>query len=348
MNTFRRIIFYPLLFLFSCMTTNQHTPQETQEAFFPEIKKINGASLVASMQPLDDSEFIKLKALSVNYVCLLPFAYVQENVPRVFYGSGHQWWGESPPGISCCIEMAHRNHLQVMIKPQLWVSHGTYTGELKFGKEEDWVEFEKSYSNYIFQLLHIADSLHAELFCLGTELDQFVKQRALYWSTLIDSARKIYSGKLIYASNWNCYEDFPLWNKLDAVGINAYFPLSDAVTPAISELLEKWNPYADHLKLFAEKNKRPILFTEYGYRSIDHATCKPWESYTDGKTNFTAQQNGYEALYQKFWAEPWFAGGFFWKWFDEHTPADIPLEADFTPQHKPAEEVIRKWYGGGW
>src|SRR4030095_12989486 len=87
------------------------------------------------------------------------------------------------------------------------------------------------------------------------------------------------------------------------------------------------------------------LFTEYGYRSIDYTARRPWESYTESEMNLTAQKNAYEALYRKFWNQPWFAGGFFWKWFDEHTPTDVPIEKVFPPQNNPAMDVIRDWYG---
>ena len=300
--------------------------------------------MVGASKPIDEAEFRQLDSLHVNYVCLLPFAYVEEGKPKVFYNAGFQWWGERPEGIAACIKMAHAHGMKVMVKPQLWVSHGKYTGQLSFANNDEWKEFEESYSDYLLQLLQVADSFNAEYFCLGTELNYFVKARKPYWSSLIDSARQLYSGQLTYAENWDCYQDFPFWNKLDAMGVNAYFPLSDSITPPVNELLKKWDPHYEKMKSFAAITGKPVLFTEYGYRSIDYATRKPWESYTDGIMNLQAQQNAYEALFQKFWKEPWIAGGFFWKWFDAHTHSDVPMNLDFTPQDKPASEVIQHWY----
>ncbi|MEO6169206.1 MAG: hypothetical protein ABIO46_06000 [Chitinophagales bacterium] len=336
-----------LLYLFSC-SANSSGPQleETPTILPKEIAegKINGASMVGASKPIDEAEFRELDSLHVNYVCLLPFAYVEDGKSKVFYNAGFQWWGERPEGIAACIQMAHAHGMRVMVKPQLWVSHGQYTGQLTFASEDEWKEFEESYSDYLLQLLQVADSFHAEYFCLGTELNYFVKARKPYWSSLIDSARKLYKGKLTYAENWDCYQDFPYWNKLDAIGVNAYFPLSDSITPPVNELLKNWDPHYEKLKSFAARTGKPVLFTEYGYRSIDYAARKPWESYTDGIMNLHAQQNAYEALFQKFWKEPWIAGGFFWKWFDANTHSDVPMNLDFTPQDKPASAVIERWY----
>jgi hypothetical protein len=58
-----------------------------------------------------------------------------------------------------------------------------------------------------------------------------------------------------------------------------------------------------------------------------------------------AQATAYRALFETFWNEPWFAGGFLWKWFDSHAERGGPDNTRFTPQNKPAEEVIREWYG---
>lgn len=55
--------------------------------------------------------------------------------------------------------------------------------------------------------------------------------------------------------------------------------------------------------------------------------------------------DAYEALFRVWWDRPWFAGGFLWKWFPGDGEPAGPSLADYTPQHKPVEEVIRDWYG---
>ena len=58
-----------------------------------------------------------------------------------------------------------------------------------------------------------------------------------------------------------------------------------------------------------------------------------------------AQKNAYTALYQVFWNEPWFDGGFLWKWYPDYPNSGGPNNNRFTPQNKPVEQIIRAQYG---
>jgi hypothetical protein len=60
--------------------------------------------------------------------------------------------------------------------------------------------------------------------------------------------------------------------------------------------------------------------------------------------NLDAQKIAYEAIYEKFWSEEWFAGGFLWKWYDYHESAGGMNNKNYTPQNKPAEDAIRSAY----
>lgn len=293
MKMFSRTIVFSTLLLCSCGANSSDS--DLKHVFShnstSDIKsKINGASIVAASQPIDDAAFSQLELLHVNFICLLPFAYVRTDNPKVHYNKSFQWWGEKPEGIAECIKMAKTHNMKVMVKPQLWISDGLFTGHLKFASEAEWKIFEQSYIEYLFTMLRVADSMDAEWFCLGTELEQFVKERNLFWSSLIDSARVHFKGKLTYGENWDSYDSFPYWRKLDAIGINAYFPLSHSITPSVTELIQGWQPHFFKIKSFSEKMNKQVMFTEYGYRSIDYAARTPWESYSDEKVNFIAQK----------------------------------------------------------
>jgi len=49
-------------------------------------------------------------------------------------------------------------------------------------------------------------------------------------------------------------------------------------------------------------------------------------------------------LFLTFWHQPWFAGGFVWKWYAHHPEAGGANNNDYTPQRKPAEQLIRSYY----
>ncbi|MEO5674128.1 MAG: hypothetical protein ABIQ74_05730 [Chitinophagales bacterium] len=306
--------------------------------------KINGISITASRKVLQEDLLDTICAVSANYICLLPFAFVPDNSARVIFNSGFQDWGESPQGVADCIRMAHQYKLKVMVKPQLWIHQGKFTGELMFKNESEWNAFEQDYTNYIFSFLNVAQEMQAEIFCVGTELESFVKHRPQYWTWLIDTARKSFDGKLTYAENWDCYNQFPLWEKLDYIGVSSYFPLSITLTASVEELKRAWVQYVSELRRLADQKKKLVLFTEYGYRSIDACTSQPWDAYSESPPNNLAQENAYTALYETFWDKSWFSGGFSWKWFDANTHHDVPVETDYTPQGKPALKVLEQWY----
>ena len=60
-----------------------------------------------------------------------------------------------------------------------------------------------------------AEEGNAELLCIGTELEEFVKKRPQYWRKLIQEIRGVYKGKLTYAANWDEYQQVPFWDAVD-------------------------------------------------------------------------------------------------------------------------------------
>jgi hypothetical protein len=155
--------------------------------------------------------------------------------------------------------------------------------------------------------------------------------------------RKVYSGPLTYAANWDTYHKIAFWNELDFIGVNAYFPLVTAKTAGVDELKKAWLPIKKELNQFSDQFKRPILFTEYGYRSANNATGNQWEIKRNAPVNHQAQVNGYAAFYKIFWNEKWVAGGFAWKWHFRRN-VDPSSNSAYTLQNKPAMKVLKKAY----
>ncbi len=72
-----------------------------------------------------------------------------------------------------------------MLKPQIWIWRGEYTGYLKMTSEEDWKILEDTYRKFILDFAEVAQESKVEIFCIGTELEQFIIHRPEYWSRLI-------------------------------------------------------------------------------------------------------------------------------------------------------------------
>jgi hypothetical protein len=155
----------------------------------------------------------------------------------------------------------------------------------------------------------------------------------------------VYAGKLTYAANWDEFKRVPFWGEIDFIGIDAYFPLSDKKSPTVLEFESGWKAPKEEIMRIQKKFNKPILFTEFGYRSVDFTGKKPWDSNTvKGNVNLQAQANGLQAIYNQFWAEEWFAGGFIWKWFHNHEKIGGQNNNRFTPQNKPAEVLLQQLY----
>jgi len=308
--------------------------------------KINGVSYVAPANETSVASMAHVQAVNANWVCLMPYAFTPNNSTEVRYNSKRQWWGEKPIGVRATIQHARELNLKIMLKPHLWLRHGAFTGHLKFENDGDWDKWANNYSTYILEYANLAEKNKIELFCIGTELETFVQNRAENWRSLIDDVKKVYSGKLVYAANWDEYKSFPFWKDMDYIGIDAYFPLIDDRTPTVEEIKNNWSKWSDEIKEVSKKIKKPVLFTEFGYRNIDACAKKPWEA--PGKEtaiNQDCQRNALEALLDVFWEEDWFAGGYSWKWFDNHENMDPTMNRTYSVQNKPAQKILQSYYG---
>ncbi len=308
--------------------------------------KITGVSFVAPPQRILQKEMEPILDINAGWVAVIPYAFSKAGEPEVNYDYPRQWWGERREGTIETIKYAKTLGLKVMVKPHIWVLGQGWAGDYELSSDQDWQRWEHSFETYILDYAKVADSMKVELFCMGTEYRKAVVQRPAFWTALIGKIRQRYHGKLTYAANWDNFHRVDFWEKLDYIGIDAYFPLSSSATPKTETLVHQWDSVKQVLKEFSEQRGKPVLFTEYGYRSMDHTADGHWMyNVQELSANPQGQHNAYEALYQVFWEEHWFLGGFLWKWHAKHNQVGGIKGKRYTPQNKPAAEVIKKWYG---
>jgi hypothetical protein len=334
------------MMLFSCKSGNQSPP--THASALPVVNsKINGLTLVAPPDSFSSNPMVPIKAVGANWIAVVPYAFTRPGQAKVHYNShGHQWWGERPEGVLATIRTAHKSGVKVMLKPQVWIPRG-WTGTLDFDSKSEWEAWEADYMAYVLPMARMAEEEHVDLFCFGTELRNAISKRPSYWLDLIDTIRTVYSGDLVYSANWDDWEQVPFWDKMDYIGLSAYFPLMDSDTPVVDSLCKAWMPVKKRLKKFSQQYNKPVLFTEFGYLSVDGSGGKTWELENGIKhraVNQKAQANCLDALFHSYYPETWWAGGFLWKWFPEMKGHEGYPERDYTPQGKMAESVLEKWY----
>lgn len=326
-----------ILFLcfFSCSSQENKTSQ-----------KINGVSFVGSRDVIDSTHIQPVVEVNANWTAVMPFAFMQtKDTTQLIFNIERQWWGEREEGAKKTIELFHQRGIKVMVKPQIWIRRGEYTGQISMKTEADWQLFEENYKNFILLYAKLAQEAGAEMLSIGTELNSFVLTRPQFWNQLITEIKKVYKGKLTYAENWDAKVQVPFWKQLDYIGIDAYYPVSENKTPTVEEARQGWQKHKMEIVELHKQYNLPILFTEYGYRSRDFAGKKPWESErVEGEVNHLAQENLTKALFEEFWNEPWFAGGFHWKWFHNHERAGGLENNQFTVQNKPTETVLKRYY----
>jgi len=337
-----RTLFFPFLFFYSLIllscTSQAHIDIDVTE-------KVNGVNFVSPPAPILVKDVSPIQEIGANWITIIPYAFTDPMQAQVSFGKG-QWWGEKPQGVSTLLTYAQQLGLKVMLKPHLWVLGQGWAGDLSFATDVEWSCWEKEYTHYILTYAKLAQQYECDIFCIGTEMRQSVKKRSHFWGKLIRQVKNIYQGRLTYAANWDNYTHVSFWKELDYIGIDAYFPLSRKKNPSPMEIEETWKTISQELKSFSEKNNMPILFTEYGYRSIEYTTKSPWvsERVALSSKNDQAQCNAYEALFETFWNKKWFAGGFLWKWYPQSMLEGSPKPTGYSPQGKKAIKIIKKYY----
>lgn len=338
-------LFFFIIIILQISCTNKNETQNANKEQKQNDSKINGVTFVATRDSINDTAITPLKNYHANYAAIVPYAWMKSLAePTVNYNEQKGWWGEKPQGVITTSKLMKEQGIKVLLKPQIWIGRGDYTGDINLTTHAAWQILESTYTDYIMRFAHLAAQQDIELFCIGTELDSFVRERPEYWQELIKKIRKIYKGKLTYAANWDNYQTVPFWQELDYIGVDAYFPISDQKTPDLIKINTAWDRWKLELSTLSRKRSKQILFTEYGYISADYAGLEPWKNAgIDREVNQEAQHLLFKGLFNAVWDEDWMAGGFIWKHHAEASNWNR-YEKRFTPQNKKAQQTIAKTY----
>lgn len=347
-----RYYFYLFGILFLIITFSSCEAADTCETAIQSgllEDKICGMSLTAPRAPFVQDPMVEMNALGIDWVALLPFGFFDQEDASISFdttGTGGGWWGETKVGITTSHNLAVAQGMKTMLKPQLWSWQG-WIGDMKYPTQQEWDDFHADYISFIFYWARVAEDLEVDLFCIGTEIKESAINYPTYWENLIDSVRQVYSGPITYAPNWDEYEDIVFWDRLDYIGVDAYFSLIPDVTPEVCALKTAWEPTFNKLEAFSKQWNKPILFTEWGYLSLDGCAYQTWElekNRSSASINEQAQANAAQALLEMFGKEDWWAGGFQWKWYSDLATSTQDRSDDYTPQGKMTADVLNTLY----
>jgi hypothetical protein len=279
----------------------------------------------------------ELKSLGVNSIAIHPYARIEED--------GHVRYRQlrSANYITTPLGWAHQLGMSTMLIPHIayWGTKFTWRGDIDFATPEEWDRFFTDYETWIVQMATLAESEHAELFCVGLEFAH-AQQFDERWRKIIAAVRKAYRGKVTYGANWNDYESVKFWDALDYIGVLAYFPLTKSTNPSAAEIDAGWKKQCAALEKFSRRNAgKQFVFTEIGYNESSRAAAEPWSFKTGGEHAAEIQQRCIDAALRVPAKCDWLAGMFWWKWFPE-LPHDE--EENYRLQTPDIKALIAKYW----
>lgn len=285
-----------------------------------------------------------IKPLGVNWVSVVVTCY-QESIKATDIICQPESKTPTDEDLSHVIQVIHDNGLKVVLKPHIDISDNNihWRGQIGFGNDEKaWRSWFSDYSNFINHYAKLAESNEVDYFVVGTELVQ-TSHRGSEWREVIRQVRTFYSGPVTYAANAGEVFDVSWWDELDAIGVDAYYPLSENNQPSVAELKKSWEPIINQLGQFSSRWNKPIIITEIGYQSKDGTNRMASNQESVSVVDLQEQADCYQALLESFNGHDWWHGIFWWNWSTDPNQGG-PVDDDFTPHNKPAEGVLRSFY----
>ena len=280
----------------------------------------------------------ELGTLGVDAVAIHPYARLSSD-GTIRYRSG-----PVTPATLKPLGWAHDRGMATLLKPHLayWGSGFAWRGAITFGDDASWARFFAGYRHFIVEQAKLAAQTEATWFAVGTELAGTLGHET-EWRALIAQVREIYPGKLTYAANWDEVDKVPFWDALDAVGVQAYYPLSDQPDPSEAMLRAGWTKRLKELDAIAERYGKPVMLTELGYAVSEAAVERPWEDAVvgDHQRGAALKLRAMRVALAEIADRPNILGVFLWKWF----PGDREHGDEFVLQYPAMKAVIKEAWG---
>jgi hypothetical protein len=292
------------------------------------------------------------RRMGANWVSLTPFGRIWDLRPTGVDPTFEAPFPANRRAIVRAVAQAHAEGLRVMLVPHLWVESGEWRALVDPVSDEAWETWSRGYGDFVTLWAEVAEEAAVDLFSVGVELRSWVTTtRARSFLDVIERVRRVYSGKLTYAANWDDVEDTVILGALDVIGVNAFYPLTEREGASFGELLEGGRKIAERLDALAARWQKPVLLTEMGYTTRTDPALRPWEwpdSMTNVQVDPEAQADAYHALLAPLIELENVAGFFVWRVYAD--PDDMSQEAEwgFSPRGKLAERVVRNAFGARW
>ncbi len=291
----------------------------------------------------------KMESLGANSFSITPFTSMRDAskpVPLRFWEFAG---AENDESLIYLSHLSKTLNMNVILKPQIYVGENSWPGNIEMNNKNDWQKFFHYYFNWISHYAILAEMYKIPILCIGNELSKATVGHEEDWINMVKKIRRIYSGKLVYGPNWSSeFSKLSFWKYFDYIGLSEYFPLSDRNNPTDEELFHGAELVMNKIHSVQKKYDKPVIFTEAGFRS----TGEPWktalENDSKNEISLINQARCYNALLKAAYNQNWLVGIYWWKWPSYLTYGGRPENKHYTPNNKPAEEVVKRWYSKIW
>jgi hypothetical protein len=244
------------------------------------------------------------------------------------------------------IQAARKAGYRIFFEPLITVSGGSdhWCGHIQPQTPQDQELWLQNWFEALRPYILAAQQGGVEQMAIGTELEWMQYHiPASLWNQLISQARPLFTGKLIYDTNWDFLQSgfpFPSWFQnpnLNAIGVSTYLPLVDTQSSIPeSQATALWNTQIrQSLDILANTVKKPVVLSEFGYRDTYDAGFRPYEFTSSLPQNLQEQAILFNAGFTNILEDQNIIGVFVWSWSN----ADR-----FSLAGHPALTVIAKWY----
>lgn len=257
------------------------------------------------------------------------------------FPSRHATQTSSDETLRSAIRTAVRLKMRVMVVPIVLLERpktAEWRGVLEPPDRREWF---RGYTEEILRFVRLAEDSGATSFAIGSELSS-LEPETERWLSVLSDVRKEFTGQLTYSANWDHWEHVKFWDRLDFMGISAYFQLARHPNPTEAELVDSWGRIKQRLidrrKLLGVRV--PLVFTELGYPSQDGCASKPWDYYSTANVDLAEQELCFRAFINTWKNSPDLSGVYVYDWWGKGGIDD----RSYTPQGKPSAKVISEWF----
>lgn len=287
-------------------------------------------------QPTEyDKTLDELLSAGINTVFVVTFHYAKTETSDSIFSTE-----ETIPESTLCriIEHTRSKGIEPILKPHIDLINGTPRYLCEPADINKWVDF---YRDILLQYTRVSNLYGLKKFVIGTEIDKIADSK-VFRSMIRNTVRQNFNGELLYASSFDHFISTAIWDDVDAIGVNAYLNLCRRDDCSLAELTESWNYWLNIIDRISISKGKPVYITEIGYYSRYGCAINPGDWQRRSEINLSEQAQAYEALLCQAYAFTNIKGIFWWQW-ELNNPWRSD-SADYTPNGKPAEDVLRKYW----